>query len=139
MASDEGTAAAGPDRSVVEEMLGAVSRGEISAQLACYTDDVLFELPYADPPVRLCGKGELAPFLSSALEVFELRLSPTRVFDCTQPDTLIVEYTSEGTARPTGKPYRNTYIAVLRFRQGRICAQREYYNPLPAARALAED
>jgi ketosteroid isomerase-like protein len=50
---------------------------------------------------------------------------------------LIAEYTSEGHVTTTNKPYANSYIAIVRFRDELICAQREYYNPVPASRALA--
>jgi ketosteroid isomerase-like protein len=50
---------------------------------------------------------------------------------------LVAEYTSEGHVTTTDKPYTNSYIAVVRFRGDLISAQREYYNPVPASRALA--
>jgi ketosteroid isomerase-like protein len=38
--------------------------------------------------------------------------------------------------RATGKPYRNRYIGVFRFRGGRICAWREFHNPEITAIAM---
>ena len=52
---------------------------------------------------------------------------------------LLAEYTSTGHVTTTGKPYENRYVGVVRFRDGLICEQREYYNPLPAIRALSPD
>ena len=42
----------------------------------------------------------------------------------------------EITAKPTGKPYRNAYVGIWRFRDGRIRGLREYYHPTRAAEAL---
>ena len=38
---------------------------------------------------------------------------------------------------PTGKRVEVPLVAIVRFRGELICNQREYYNPVPAMRALA--
>jgi ketosteroid isomerase-like protein len=63
----------------------------------------------------------------------------TTVHDCLDPDVLVAEYTSEGEVTTTGKPYANTYIGIWRFRDGRVCGLKEFYNPLISQRALAAD
>ncbi|MYW03200.1 nuclear transport factor 2 family protein [Streptomyces sp. SID3343] len=121
---------------IAERLLAAVSAGDRAAQVACYAPDVVLEFPYATPPVRVEGKGAVDAYLEVALTAFELRLTVIRVHQCLDPDTVIVEFTSEGRARTTGRPYANTYIAVLTFRDGLVVGQREFYNPGPAAQAL---
>ncbi|HEY2564530.1 MAG TPA: nuclear transport factor 2 family protein [Acidimicrobiales bacterium] len=127
------------NRATIETSMGAVSDGDVDRQLALCTEDFVLELPYADPPKTVAGKETVRAYLKSALGVFQLRLSITEVYDCTDPDRLVLEYTSVGSVTTTGKPYANSYIAVATFRDGLVCRQREYYNPLPAARALSED
>ena len=122
---------------VIEQSFAAVGRGDIDGQLETCTDDVVLELPYADPPVRLEGKDAIRAHVGPALQVFSFQLQITNVFPCVDPDTVVLEYTSEGAVTSTGRHYANSYIAVVRFRDGLVCAQREYYNPLVAARALA--
>ena len=90
-------------------------------------------------PGRLEGKDAIRAHVGPALEIFRFQLHITDVYDCADPDTLVLEYRSEGHVTTTGKEYRNNYICVVRFRDGLICHQREYYNPLPAARALRPD
>ncbi|WP_406287717.1 nuclear transport factor 2 family protein [Embleya sp. NBC_00896] len=121
---------------IAERLLAAVSAGDRAAQMACYDPGIVLEFPYAAPPVRVEGKGAVNAYLEVALTFFELRLTVTRVHDCVDPDTLIVEFTSEGRAVTTDRPYANTYIAVLTFRAGLVVGQREFYNPIPAAQAL---
>jgi ketosteroid isomerase-like protein len=121
---------------LVTRSFAAVSRGDVDAQLEACTDDVVLELPYADPPVRLKGKEAIRAHVGPALRIFSFELEIRKVFECMDPDTLILEYTSEGRCTTTGQPYANSYIGVIGFRDGRICAQREYYNPLVAAAAL---
>jgi ketosteroid isomerase-like protein len=36
-----------------------------------------------------------------------------------------------------GKTYRNRYVGIFRFRDGKICAWREYHNP-DATKVIAE-
>ena len=55
----------------------------------------------------------------------------------TDPDELVVEAEATGTYTPNGAGYENRYVIVYGFRDGRICRQREYYNPLAAQRSTA--
>ena len=126
-------------RELVERSFAAVSRGDVGGQLESCTHDMVLELPYADPPVRLEGKEAIRAHVGPALETFSFRLEITNVYECADPDTLVLEYTSEGRVTTTGKAYANSYIGVIHFRDGLICHQREYYNPLVAARAARPD
>lgn len=124
------------NRETLERSFEAVGNGDVVAQLASCTDDVVLELPYADPPVHLEGKDAIRAHVGPALDVFRFRLRITAVYDCADPDMLVAEYTSEGRVTTTGRDYRNVYVGLVRFRDGLICFQREYYNPLVAVRAL---
>ncbi len=125
------------NRAAVEAALAAVNAGDAAAQMAHYTDDLVLEFPFADPPKRLEGKDVVLPYLTAALGAFELHLTVTEVHETTDPDELIVEASGTGTYRPTGAAYQNRYVIVYGFRDGRICRQREYYDPLAAQRATA--
>jgi uncharacterized protein len=127
------------NREVVERAFAAVGRADVAGQLDWMVDDAVLELPYADPPVRLEGKDAIRAHVGPALETFRFQLHITDVYDCTDPDTLVLEYRSEGRVTTTGKEYRNTYVCVVHFRDGLISHQREYYNPVPAGRALRAD
>ena len=119
--------------------LAALSRGDLEGHLIGCSDDFVLDLPYADPPVTVTGKEAVRAYLTPALATFSMHLDITRLVDCLDPDVLIAEYTSEGHVTTTTKPYANSYVAILRFREGLLCRQREYYNPVPALTALAPD
>ncbi len=121
---------------VVREAFAGVTAADAARQLAQYTDDLVLELPFADPPRRIDGKPAAMSMLTSAFEVYKMTLTITEVHECVDPDELIVEFVSDGHMATTGKAYSNTYIAVFRFRDGKICHQREFFNPLVSARAL---
>jgi ketosteroid isomerase-like protein len=127
------------NRELLERNLASVGQDGSGDRMDTSTDDVVLELPYADPPVRLVGKEAIRARVGPALETFKFKLEITKIYECADPDTLIAEYTSVGYVTTTGKEYRNSYIGVFQFRDGLMCSQREYYNPLVMARALQPD
>jgi ketosteroid isomerase-like protein len=123
----------------VRRAFAGVGHADADEMLANYTEDMVLELPYADPPTVLEGREAVRAYLRAAFRVFKFRLDITEVHETTDPDELVVEYASEGHVETTGKPYANTYIGVYRFRDGLISRVREFYNPVPSMRSLAAD
>jgi uncharacterized protein len=120
----------------VAAAFGGIAAGDADRMLRHYTDDLVLELPYAQPPLRLEGREAVRAHLHKAFEVFRFSLEITAVHELVDADRLVLEYTSTGTVLTTGKDYANTYIGVYRFRDGAICGVREFYDPTAAARAL---
>jgi ketosteroid isomerase-like protein len=125
------------NRAAVDGAVEAINAGDAARQMAHYTDDLVLEFPFADPPKRLEGKEVVEPYLTAALGAFSLDLRVTEVHETTDPDELVVEAEATGTYTPNGAGYENRYVIVYGFRDGRICRQREYYNPLAAQRSAA--
>jgi ketosteroid isomerase-like protein len=121
----------------VRSAFAAIAAGDAEGQLSHYTDDVIFELPYTDPPKRSTSRAEALANIAAAFTVFRFELTITAVHECLDPDELIVEFTGGGSYLPTGAPYANVYIAVFRFRDGLICYQREFFNPATTAKVIA--
>ena len=119
---------------VVRRAFAGIAAGDASQMLdGNYTDDVVIEFPYASPPTRIETLEAARAYLEKAFEVFRFRLEITDVYEGLDPDLLVLEFTSEGRMLSTGAPYGNRYIAVYRFRDGRISHQREFYNPVAAS------
>ena len=127
------------NREVLEQAMGAIGTDDRETLANLYTEDWVLELPFSEPPKRLEGAAEIAAYLGPQMGRFEFTLSLVDVHPCVDPDLLVAEYTSEGRAAATGKPYRNTYIGLWRFRDGRICGVKEYLNPMGTAEALTPD
>ena len=123
----------------VEAAFRGVSNADAAEQLLQYTDDAVLELPYTVPPKRVEGRADALTYLAEAFKVFKMRLTITEVHRCLDPDHLVVEFVSDGLVTTTGKSYANQYINVFRFRDGKICFQREFFNPNAAAAALVAD
>jgi ketosteroid isomerase-like protein len=120
-----------PDRfRAVESAFAAIAEGDVDGMLAHYTDDVVFDMPYASPPVLIEGKAVVRKRLAAAFSRLRFSLEITDVYELADPDGLILEYTSSGHVLSIGDEYANRYIGVYRFRAGLISGVREFYNPL---------
>ena len=104
-----------------------------------YVTDFVVEFPYSDPPQKLEGFDAYRTAAGAALDIFRFRLELVHVHEGMSPDGLVAEYVSDGVALPTGKPYRNVYVGVFAFRDGKLAGLREYWNPAIAAEALTPD
>ena len=106
-----------------------IGAADIAALEKLYTEDYVLELPYAERDrggrgsiggPGPCRRRSRAP----ALHAHRHRGHPSA-----DPDLVIAEYTSEGAWVATGAPYRNRYIGLWWFRDGKVCRTREFYNP----------
>ena len=120
---------------VVLGAFAAVSAGDADAQVANYTEDIVLEFPFTDPPTVVSGRSAVHERLTKAFTVFQFDLTISEAHACLDPDELIVEFTGSGSYLPNGAPYENRYIAVFNFRDGKICRQREYFDPTQAAKS----
>jgi len=127
------------NRRAIEAFMAAIGAADFVALGSICTEDFVVELPYSDPPLRTEGFSAYRSAVEPSLAIFRFNLSLTEIHPGLDPDHLVAEYTSDGMAIPTGKPYRNVYIGVYRFREGRICGLREFFNPILAEKSLASD
>lgn len=105
--------------------------------LGLFTDDVIFEFPYAPDglPKRLEGKAALSAHLE--------KLGPLLTFGPMElgsvyamAETVVFEFSCNGAGVNTGAPYNQKYISVVTVREGRIARYRDYWNPLVVLTAL---
>ena len=121
---------------VLRRVFDAFGAADVAALDDLYTDDYVLELPYAKPvPVRVEGREAVQAYLTNAFQVFRFELTITAVYDLADGD-LVAEYTSEGAVVPTGRRYANSYVGIWRFRDGRVRATKEWYDPIVSADAM---
>lgn len=124
---------ANPNLKILETFFEAVSVGDTATLAELYTEDFILEMPFVDfEGVRIEGLDKVAEYLAGALDRFKIQLSLSHIFETTNPDILIAEYTSSGEFMPEGVPYDNRYITIYKFRDGKICEVVEFFNPLRA-------
>ncbi len=128
--NDEARRAA--NRSTFEAVLATITRGEFE-QLADYmTDDLEFDLPYGPDflPMPILGRETWNQMQLATFAMFRgFQNIPDAIYESTDPDLLIAEYHSQAEVVRNGNEYRNRYIGILRFRDGKISHWREYHDP----------
>lgn len=127
------------NRATFAKIMTAITQGDYDELGSMVTEDLVFELPYGPSfmPNPVVGR---AAWLAMATQTFGMFSSFVQhvdaVYDLVDPDVLVAEYHSDATVAHNGNAYRNQYLGVLRFRDGLVCAWKEFHNP-EATRALA--
>jgi ketosteroid isomerase-like protein len=120
------------NREIVEAVVGAISAGAFETLADYVAEDLVFELPYGPDFMPNPVEGRQA-WNDMQLMTFKLftafTLELIEIHDCVDPDELIAEYRSHAVVARNGNEYRNRYIGVFRFREGKISAWREFHNP----------
>jgi ketosteroid isomerase-like protein len=119
----------------VRRYFEGVAAANAEQMLAPWTDDLVYEERFSDPPRRIEGKEATRAYFSKAGAVYRMTIEITAVHECVDPDKLVLEYNSHGEVLATGGIYENSYIGVYRFRDGQIWQVREFHNPLITERA----
>ena len=119
----------------VQRYFEGVAAANADQMLEPWTDDLVYEERFSDPPRRIEGKDATRAYFSKAGAVYRMTLELTAVHECLDPDKLVLEYSSHGQVVATGDPYENSYIGVYRFRDREIWQVREFHNPLITERA----
>ena len=120
------------NRALVEAVIATISAGDFDRVGDYLAEDLVFELPYGpafipQPVVGLDAWNQLQRATFPLFRGFTLQLG--EVYDCVDADTLIAEYRSEAIVVRNDNEYRNRYIGVFRFADGKIAAWKEFHNP----------
>lgn len=122
---------------LLRRVFDAIGAADVDALGELYADDYVLEMPYAKPePVRVEGLATVQAYLRQAFEVFRFELTISEVHPLADLNAVVAEYTSEGRVVPTGKRYANSYIGIWRFRDGKVAATKEWYDPVVSAEAV---
>ena len=105
--------------------------------LDMFTDDILFEFPYAPDglPTRVVGHKALSDHLAKISPLLEFGLLH---LDAVHPSgaTVVFEFHCWGRGRHNDLPYDQSYISVVTLRDGKIARYRDYWNPTIVLSAL---
>jgi len=126
-------------RAVHERSLQLLLDKDMRGWVDLWTDDCVFEFPFAPPgyPQRLEGRDAVWDYIKDYPSKIDLKaFHDVRYLHGADPDVLVVEMRSEGRALGTDKPYNMQYISIITVRDGRIAHYRDYWNPLAVANAL---
>lgn len=121
---------------LLADVFDAIGAADVDRLRDYYTDDYILELPYSPTgPAVVSGRDAALDYVAAALTQVRFTLAMREMHPSADADLIIAEYDSEGTMLASGAPYRNAYIGLWWFRDGRVCKTREFYNPLATTAA----
>ena len=105
-------------------------------------DDLVLEFPYAHSikmPGRVVGKKAAVEYLNGVMKHFTgLAFESVVVNPMADPDCVVIEYCG-GCKLASGKAYRQVYITVQKFKDGKMILFREFWNPMEVVESFGAD
>jgi uncharacterized protein len=124
------------NKELAAKFLDLFSKGPAEAALALTTDDFEYWVP---GNISLSGrhnKATVAELLKGMAGAFKTPLQMDILAYTAQGDRVAVEARSKATTA-TGKPFRNAYHFLFRFRDGKIAELREYMDTAHVVEAFS--
>ncbi|MET0547196.1 MAG: nuclear transport factor 2 family protein [Caulobacterales bacterium] len=119
-----------------ETMLQAIVN-DMEFFLANSQPDVVLEFPFAASVGMVAlveGKDKARKFLETLPSVLpDVVLKNVRVTPFADPNAVLLEYDSDC---PKAKNYKNQYITIMKFRDGKLTLFKEHFDTVEAKRAL---
>ena len=121
------------------ELLQAEARRDTTAIGALLDENVVFEMPFAEPPATIHGREALLEVLDQFLHTFysEFTFHDIEVTPAAEPGLYFAEYRGIGQVAARPHEYRQQYVAVIKVQDGKVTLWREYFNPIALREALA--
>lgn len=123
----------------VAEHLRLTAAGRVHDWVKLFAPDAVLEFPFAPAgvPRKVTGHEALVAHMSNFPHIFDVEFVDMVFHETVDPSLVITEFRSTGTALPTGKPYEQTCISVVRTNdEALITHYLDYWNPLVAIEAL---
>lgn len=127
-------------RHVFERQLEAVAARDWPRMAALYADDAVVELPFNRPsPLRIEGRQQLEARNLAARDL-PLELTPGNlvIHETTDPEVIVAEFDYAGRVTTTGRTFRVANVMVVRVRDGKIIASRDYHDHAAIGESLGD-
>ena len=126
------------NKQTLRRALDCISRLDGNAVIAELHATAVFELPF-EAAVPACDRAGFLQLLSMMFTMFKkFDMTITDIFDLVDPNILVARYQNDAEGRDKPVIYRNEYIGVFHFRDGKILSWREYANPDISRAAVAQ-
>ena len=125
-------------REVFQRLLRGITERSPDTLGDLYAEDASVELPFARPaPLRLEGREQLRARFEGVEGIpLELEARNVVVHETADPEVIVAEWDYVGRATATGRPLHAANIQVLRVRDGKIVASRDFHDHQAIAEAL---
>ncbi|WP_163510508.1 nuclear transport factor 2 family protein [Fodinicola acaciae] len=124
---------------VVERFIEVSAAGAYDQLADLYAEDAVIEIPFAPPgvPRRSQGREEFRARFQSVRGLWTIDgIEPVRIYQTTDPEVVVTEFTLQRTVTATGASFASDYILVMTIRDGLIAHSRDYADPVASARAF---
>ncbi|WP_405163793.1 nuclear transport factor 2 family protein [Nocardia sp. NBC_01499] len=117
---------------MIEQFYEFISATEYEKLYELCTDDVRMSIPYQLPgfPNHGEGKDNLRQLNGAMDKYSSTAQTVSKVEPMLNPDSFLVEVKGDMVVRETGRPYRNDYLNIFRFRDGKIAEWVSYHDPV---------
>ena len=118
------------NKAVAREFFERFSASDIAGALALMTDDATWWIPGTkalSPTAGTYSKERIGRLFHRMLAALESGLAMTLKSSIAEGDFVAAEVESSGDLK-NGRRYRQQYHILMQFRDGRICAVREYLD-----------
>ncbi|WP_433664166.1 nuclear transport factor 2 family protein [Nocardia sp. CA-128927] len=126
---------------IIEQFFFRISTKDLDGLLALCTEDTQMSIPYQLPgfPDYIDGADEVRQAWS-ALDRYEpSTIAIVNVEPMLNPDAFLVEAKGHMIVAETGRPYRNDYLNIFRFRDGKIAEWTCYRDPMRQVAAFGAE
>jgi ketosteroid isomerase-like protein len=124
-------AAMRPYFAVVAEGLEGLVDGTDFFDMHAEDAEIEFIITVPDYPRRIVGRDALAELYADyGKSIVQTGSSDVHRYFDPEKSVVILEYTMHGTVVSTGAPYLNRFISVIRIKDRKIVAWRDYLDPL---------
>lgn len=122
--------------------LDSLVAGDVRPWVEMFREDGVMEFPFAPAGYarRIAGRAALSNYLATFPDHFQIhRVVRFVAHPAADPHTVIVEFSVEGKAVQTGRPYNQMYVGVITLHERKIATYRDYWNPVIAIQAMGRD
>lgn len=127
---------------LLHRAMGSAIRADAQGFLGMCAEDIVFEFPFAPAAAvsRLDGKAALAAYLPKVCNLIDIdSMELLATYKDVESQTFVIEFRCFGASRLNDARYDQTYISVVRLRDGLIAHYKDYWNPLVVLRAAGSD
>ena len=122
---------------IMREWLDVLAAGAFERWPELVHEDVVFRFPYAPPDMQseLRGAPEARAALLAMKSDKSLSWKDVKTWETSEPGMVVATLRAEAEL-VNGQGYRNDYVMLARFVEGKLIEHVEYFNPIPVQAAI---
>jgi ketosteroid isomerase-like protein len=122
----------GAETQAAMAFLSALGRLDFDGAGALLDDDTVLDLPFAGAGHVVTGRAQVLTFFRDTMtgKIAQIAYHLDHAYPSREPGATVLEVSTK-VEGPQGGTVSNRFVAIFRFRRGKIVLFREYFNPAP--------